>query len=122
MAIPASRRVDFSEIPQLDVTSLVAGRDDAALITALDTPRRLRAPRAIDAALQRYARQRRRQVLPALGLIDGLDALFGARSAELMRLRAAGLGLVDQQQRMKAEFMAYALGGQQHAPGASVQR
>lgn len=96
--------------------------DAAALVTALDTPRRLRAPRAIDAALQGYARQRRRQVLPALGLIDGLDALFGARSAELMRLRAAGLGLVDRQQRMKAEFMAYALGGQQHAPGASVQR
>ena len=35
MAIPASRRVDFSEIPQLDVASLVAGRDDPALIEAL---------------------------------------------------------------------------------------
>lgn len=35
MAIPASRRVDFSEIPQLDVAPLMAGQDDAALIAAL---------------------------------------------------------------------------------------
>ena len=35
MAIPASRHVDFSEIPQLDVAALLAGEDDRDLIAAL---------------------------------------------------------------------------------------
>lgn len=35
MAIPASRRIDFSEIPQLDMAGLLAGEDDPALILAL---------------------------------------------------------------------------------------
>lgn len=35
MAITAARQVDFSEIPQLDIGPLVAGRDDPALISTL---------------------------------------------------------------------------------------
>lgn len=35
MAIPASRRVDFSEIPQLDIAPLLSGRDDPSLIAEL---------------------------------------------------------------------------------------
>ena len=35
MAIPASRRVDFSEIPQLDIGPLLHGRDDTDLIASL---------------------------------------------------------------------------------------
>ena len=85
--------------------------DVAALLDVLATPRVLRSPRATQAALAKYARQRRRQVLPALGLIDGLDALFGTRSAELMKLRSSGLGLVDKLAHIKGEFIAYALGG-----------
>ncbi len=85
--------------------------DAAALVASLDNPRLLRSQRAAEAALAQYARTRRRQVLPALGLIDGLDALFGSRSAELMRLRGGGLSVVNTRQRLKSEFMAYALGG-----------
>ncbi len=85
--------------------------DVAALLDVLATPQVLRSPRATQAALAKYARLRRRQVLPALGLIDGLDALFGTRSAELMQLRSSGLGLVNRVQRIKREFIAYALGG-----------
>ncbi len=60
--------------------------------------------------LARYARRRRRAVLPAIALLDGLDSLFGSRGGELLRLRDWGLNLVDRQQRLKQEFMRYALG------------
>jgi isopenicillin N synthase-like dioxygenase len=35
MAIPKSRRLDFTEIPVVDLSSLVAGQDDPAIIDAL---------------------------------------------------------------------------------------
>ncbi len=84
--------------------------DAAALISQLDSPARCRSRRAVQAALARYSTQRRREVLPALGLIDGLERLFGSRSAELLRLRDAGLNLVDQQSAIKQRFVRYALG------------
>ncbi len=66
--------------------------------------------------LDRYARRRRRAVLPAIALLDGIDALFGSRDGEMLRLRDWGLNLVDRRQRLKREFMRYALGSA--APGS----
>lgn len=81
-----------------DVAALAEALDDAPISTA--TPARL----------QRYARQRRRAVLPALAFLDALEALFGTRRGEIVQLRDWGLNLVDRQTRIKAAFMRYALG------------
>ncbi len=35
MSIPKSRRLDFTEIPVIDLTSLVAGEDDPTTVTAI---------------------------------------------------------------------------------------
>lgn len=89
--------------------------DAAALVKQLDSPTRCRSSRALVAALNAYSIQRKREVLPALGLIDGLDRLFGSRSGEVVRLREAGLNLLDQQALIKNQFVRYAL-GQDFAP------
>ncbi|MHC8865571.1 2-oxoglutarate and iron-dependent oxygenase domain-containing protein [Arenicellales bacterium IMCC57338] len=36
MSIPKSRRLDFTEIPVIDLSSLVAGEDDPATVAAID--------------------------------------------------------------------------------------
>lgn len=87
------------------------GFEDAAkCVEQLHCAERCRSPRAIESALHAYAKQRRREVLPALGVIDGLDRLFGSRSGEVIRLRDTGLNVVNQQALLKRQFMRYALG------------
>lgn len=84
--------------------------DVAALQRHAFVRKRLHSPRALAAALSGYQRERRREVALAMATIDGLERLFASRSGELIRVRDAGLNLVDQLSPVKRLLMRQALG------------
>ncbi len=81
-----------------------------------------RPSRMVEAYLQQYARERRRQVLPALLMMDALNDLFGSHSGEVLGLRDFGLNLVDRLGGLKREFMRYALGSIEVPVGDSAAK
>lgn len=60
--------------------------------------------------LQRYSRQRRRAVLPALNLIDAMQQAFAPAPPGLRPLAAVGLGVTDRLRPIKHALARYALG------------
>lgn len=93
--------------------------DGAALIEVLaDELRRGIAPAALGErrVLRRYERWRKSENVVALGLIDGLNKLFGSRAGVLGWARRTGLDMLDDSMLAKRFLMGRALGTGGGAP------
>lgn len=93
--------------------------DSAALIEVLaEALDRGIAPAALGErrVLRRYERWRKSENVVALGLVDGLNKLFGSRASTLGWARRVGLGMVDGSLFAKRFLMGHALGIRGAAP------
>jgi 2-octaprenylphenol hydroxylase len=93
--------------------------DSAALIEVLaDELERGASPAALGErrVLRRYERWRKSENTVALGLVDGLNKLFGSRTATLGWARRVGLDVVDGSMLAKRFLMGRALGIRGAAP------
>ena len=72
--------------------------------------------------LRRYERWRKSENVVALGLIDSLNRLFGARNPIAGALRRTGLSIVDRSDLIKRFFISRAMGTEGELPRRAEAR
>ncbi|MEO1103517.1 MAG: FAD-dependent monooxygenase, partial [Pseudomonadota bacterium] len=70
----------------------------------------------IAAALPRYTRWRRADVVQMALVTDRLNAIFSQQSDLLRALRSIGIGMVDAREKLKTMFISEAAGGEGEVP------